>query len=404
MSKQPTHDPSKAIYGAIPFDRLRGADLILDATYEGGGQKNVAADPLGRLLPVGNQGGFRYAGGPRLGSCGLMVLYTSGLDPDWPDVIDYATGRFTYYGDNKAPGRRLHDTQRGGNDFLRQVFEALHASSAARHLIPPFFVFSKGLKGRDVVFRGLAAPGAPDLTPMDDLVAVWKTKGTHRFQNYRAAFTILDCDCVARKWVQSLGPGQSLGPDSPPVWRTWVESGVYRSLQSQRTIGFRPKQEQLPASPADTQLVRETYEHFRADPFKFEECAARLWQMAAPQRTTYDVTQPRKDGGRDAVGTVALGPLADSIRIDYALEAKCFALENPVGVKEVSRLISRLRYRQFGVLVTTSFLGEQAYEEIREDGHPVVVIASRDIAEILKTHQLGDIEATRSWLTREFPV
>ncbi len=46
-------------------------------------------------------------------------------------------------------------------------------------------------------------------------------------------------------------------------------------------------------------------------------------------------------------------------------------------------LISRLRARQFGVLVTTSQLAEQAYQEIREDGHPIVVIAGGDIVEVL---------------------
>jgi ABC-type lipopolysaccharide export system ATPase subunit len=101
---------------------------------------------------------------------------------------------------------------------------------------------------------------------------------------------------------------------------------------------------------------------------------------------------------------VSIGPSTDPIPIDYALEAKCYALDNPVGVKDVSRLISRLRHRQFGVLVTTSYLGEQAYEEIREDRHPVVVLASGDIVDILKIHELGTPDATRAWLSREFPA
>jgi hypothetical protein len=33
------------------------------------------------------------------------------------------------------------------------------------------------------------------------------------------------------------------------------------------------------------------------------------------------------------------------------------------GVREMSRLISRLRHRQFGVLVTTSYVDNQAYRE-----------------------------------------
>lgn len=41
-----------------------------------------------------------------------------------------------------------------------------------------------------------------------------------------------------------------------------------------------------------------------------------------------------------------------------------------LGVKEVSRLISRIRHRQFGVLVTTSIVARQAHQEVREDRHP----------------------------------
>lgn len=35
------------------------------------------------------------------------------------------------------------------------------------------------------------------------------------------------------------------------------------------------------------------------------------------------------------------------------------------------------------MLVTTSILGQQAYTEIRDDGHPVVIISGRDIVDIL---------------------
>jgi hypothetical protein len=63
------------------------------------------------------------------------------------------------------------------------------------------------------------------------------------------------------------------------------------------------------------------------------------------------------DAGRDAIGTYRVGPIADRISLDFALEAKCYASDNGVGVKELSRLLSRLRRREFGILVTTSFLG-----------------------------------------------
>jgi hypothetical protein len=116
------------------------------------------------------------------------------------------------------------------------------------------------------------------------------------------------------------------------------------------------------------------------------------------------VTRPSVDGGRDAIGTYRVGPFADRIALEFALEAKCYAPENGVGVKELSRLISRLRHRQFGILVTTSFLGHQAYQELRSDRHPVVVIAGADIAAILVKAGLGTPEAVREWLVAEFPT
>ncbi len=37
-----------------------------------------------------------------------------------------------------------------------------------------------------------------------------------------------------------------------------------------------------------------------------------------------------------------------SVKVEFALEAKCYGLDHPVGVEDTSRLISRLRFRQFG--------------------------------------------------------
>jgi hypothetical protein len=48
---------------SIPFDDLRTADLVVDATYEGDRtRKNVSSEPLGPLTGTGNQGGFRFSG------------------------------------------------------------------------------------------------------------------------------------------------------------------------------------------------------------------------------------------------------------------------------------------------------------------------------------------------------
>ena len=114
--------------------------------------------------------------------------------------------------------------------------------------------------------------------------------------------------------------------------------------------------------------------------------------------------RPRRDGVLDAIGRYRVGSETTYITFDCALEAKCYAMTNSVGVRQTSRLISRLRHRQFGVLVTTSFVDLQAYKELREDGHPVVIISARDIVEILANHGLGTVAEVGDWLTREFPM
>lgn len=124
----------------IPFAELSSADLIVDAIYEGGNAGNTSDDPVSKLLPgIGNQGGFRASG--KNTDKKFVVLYTSGENADWPDKLDLNTGQFIYYGDNKTPGRELHDTQPGGNRILRYIFELLHSGN--RNKISPFFVFQK---------------------------------------------------------------------------------------------------------------------------------------------------------------------------------------------------------------------------------------------------------------------
>ena len=86
------------------------------------------------------------------------------------------------------------------------------------------------------------------------------------------------------------------------------------------------------------------------------------------------------------------------------MEAKRYAPgKTSVGVADLARLISRLRFRQFGILVTTSFVSDQAYKEIREDQHPIIVIAGVDIVGILKQVGISTLDELRAWLETNFP-
>ncbi len=71
------------------------------------------------------------------------------------------------------------------------------------------------------------------------------------------------------------------------------------------------------------------------------------------------------------------------------MEAKCYEPNNGVGVKEMSRLISRIRYRQFGVMITTSYVCKQAYQEVVEDEHPILIVTAIDIAGVLRQNAIN---------------
>jgi hypothetical protein len=384
------------------FADLPSADLRVDAIYQGGRRGNAGDDPLGPLLRVSNSGGFRYRGS--LDKLSMLVLTTTMSDPDWPDALDPETGTFTYFGDNKQPGCGLHDTKRFGNELLRIVFDLAHGSATDRMRVPPIFAFASLRPYRDVRFLGLAVPGAASVRPSEDLVALWKVKNGLRFQNYRATFTILDTGTISRAWLNDVIDGRSENSHAPAAWRQWIASGSYRPLASQRTIEYRNKAEQLPSDDAGLRLISEIRGYFSEDHHRFESCAAAIARLALPDVAQLDVTRPSRDGGRDAVGAVRLGKGPGAILVDFALEAKCYGPGNSVGVRELSRLISRLRHRQFGILVTTSYVDKYAYKEIKEDQHPIMIIAADDIVRLLRDHGLGEVEALKSWLASEFPL
>ena len=101
----------------------------------------------------------------------VLELIRAGRFGVRPCTIDRESGTFIYFGDNKRPGRGLHETLRFGNELLRRFFEHAHSESTDRHKVPPIFVFAKTGEWRDVRFIGLAVPGGADIENYDDLVA-----------------------------------------------------------------------------------------------------------------------------------------------------------------------------------------------------------------------------------------
>lgn len=397
----------------FPNDHLSSSDLIVDAVYEGGASGNAADDPISKILQgVGNQGGFRAAG--RGQDRTLVVLYTSGEDQDWPDTLDLSTGQFVYFGDNKTPGHELHDTGRGGNKILRRTFELMHAFPPMRVNIPPFLIFKKYPtpgSSRSVQFKGLAAPGFAGLPSTADLVAVWRTAEGQRFQNYRAVFTVLNTPVVARSWLQKLSDRNSDSfASAPPAWQSWVKTGRAPALASESTTSIRSVEQQQPDSSVKAEILRVVFGYFEQAPVAFEAFAARVFQMHDPRVIVDTITRGSVDGGRDAIGRYLLGLTDDPVYAEFSLEAKCYqpglngAPINTVGVREVSRLISRIRHRQFGVLVTTSAVAPQAYKEVREDRHPIIFLSGKDIADLLVANGFSTPAAVRTLLDTEFAL
>ena len=386
------------------FDELGMAPLIVDAIYEGGITGNLKSEVISKVLSaeneeegfsrVHNAGGFRYRGS--LPNPLIVALTSNSSEPAWPDVINPFTGQLTYFGDNRSSGG-LHETRHGGNLILADSFARFGEGSTARRSLPVFLYFTKW-SGFSQQFRGLVVPGGIGVTTDDQLTAIWRTKGGSRFQNYRALFTVLNAPEISRQWISDLLLKKDKLLNAPESYKNWIETGKYEPLVSENAVQIRTKQEQLPQDEAGLELVDHIHKRFESKPYDFEPVALALWGLLSKLPMDAEVTRQAVDGGRDAFGVVRIGPTSDPLKLDFALEAKCYGLNNSVGVKETSRLISRLRRHHFGVLVTTSYIGSQAYEEIRADGHPVVLMTGADIAKVLQANGHDSVNKLDAWI------
>lgn len=389
---------------SFKFDQLTTAPLVVDAIYEGGNVGNLKSEVISKVLSVENDkgeslrvhttGGFRYRG--NLPNPLVVALTSNSSEPAWPDSINPFSGQLTYFGDNRSPGE-LHETHLGGNQILADSFARFGDGKKARQSLPVFFYFTKW-SGFSQQFRGLVVPGGVGVTSDDQLSAIWRTKNGARFQNYRAIFTVLNIPEISRQWISDLMLGKDKIVNAPENYKWWVATGKYEPLVSENVVQIRTKQEQLPQDAAGLKLVEHIHLRFKDKPYDFEPVALALWRLLSKLPMDAEVTRKAVDGGRDAFGVVRVGPTSDPLKLDFALEAKCYGINNSVGVKETSRLISRLRRHHFGVLVTTSFIGKQAYEEIREDRHPVVLMTGADISKVLQANGYDNVNKLDHWL------
>jgi hypothetical protein len=247
------------------------------------------------------------------------------------------------------------------------------------------------------------------MPPTEDLVALWKTTNRQRFQNYRAIFSVLNTPIVSRNWLKVLDDKVKRFELSPKTWKKWVEIGTYELLRSEPTTIIRSLQQQTPDSDIKTDILRTVFDHFKQSSIAFEHFSARIFQMQDPRLIIDEVTRGTIDGGKDAIGRYRLGFVDDPVHVEFALEAKCYQPQSTATRQ--TRLCqrggtprSRLRHRQFGVLVTTSVIARQAYQEVREDRHPIVFISGKDIADTLVSCGYSTSEQVRTLLKNEFPA
>ena len=168
---------------------------------------------------------------------------------------------------------------------------------------------------------------------------------------------MLDVPVVGRAWLHDLAEGNPLTAHAPKAWSDWVNGGRYKALTAESTTIIRSTEEQAPSTPTAAAILAKVWMHFRAAPRDFEAFAARIFQMHDQRVIIDEITRASVDGGRDAVGRYLLGLADDPVYAEFSLEAKCYAppmnggVATIVGVKDVSRLISRIRHRQFGIFV-----------------------------------------------------
>ncbi len=397
------------MYEDIPKQKY----INIDTIYKNGGFQQP--DAMTVLMKVRNGGGFRPCKGKK-----YFVIHSTRSDVNWPDYLDQEIGLYTYYGDNKESGYELHSTM--GNQFLKEIFDKLSYRTREERLkIQPIFLFETNKENKGVQYKGLLVPGFQNLNEKEFLVAMWATKkNKERFQNYKAIFTLLDPSegsffepndsRLNLNWLDDIKNGNCYDSKYAPIaYKRWVDSGKYTPFESKVMNEVRGKDEQLPADPVKKNMLNYIFRYFssqnnKKDSTKFEPFALYISMLSDSNISKLDNTRPTKDGGRDGIGEYRIMNKTERpLTTFFAVEAKCYNENDSVGVKETSRLISRIRHRQFGVLVTTSYVANQAYKEIIEDDHPIVIISGIDIIDILYKNGITNLNSLKNFLVTNFP-
>ncbi len=410
----------------ISDEERAGKHLYLDRVYKSEIKGTpYQKDIVSKIFKVRNQGGFRFPAptGEDKNIYSYCVLASSGRELYWKDEADEHFGAFVYFGDQNRPGFDILDTALRGNKLLADVFNrALVNTKEERKKIPPIFVFQKHGSGSDVIFKGLLVPGLDGMVPEDWLTAFY-TK-IHRsdvsFLNFKAYFTILDTtegseaepnsSGISLEWLTDIENGQAYESRfAPKAWKKYIDSGVRKAIKPfVHAEPYPSREQQMPFTEEGKKMLTYLHQYFiNIDGgFSFEHFAIKTLRSMYPQITMLEATRKYDDGGVDGIGKYQVfKSVENSIQLDFYVQAKCYGARNSVNTKDTSRLISRIKGRDFGILFTTSYIAKQAYEEIIEDKHPIGFVTGGDIiSHLIKRMQIRDLEELKDYLSREYPA
>jgi hypothetical protein len=195
---------------------LSTSDVHVGGEFVGG--PTISDEPLHRLLQVGNMGGFRAKKSVNRGIA-YVVLFSTGVEKEWPDGYEPSDGTFRYFGDNRTVGKDLLSSD--GNKLLARINELDLDTLTGRLACPPFLLFNSVPKGppRTVRSVGLAVPAVGQW-------CVAKYFGTARkFLNFEITLNVLADQVISRGWIDELVEGKVNGPSCPDWYRHWLVTG-----------------------------------------------------------------------------------------------------------------------------------------------------------------------------------
>lgn len=241
----------------------------------------------------------------------------------------------------------------------------------------------------------------------------------NRYVNYKSFFTILDTEQISGlgkidsginlAWLNDIKEGNAFESKyAPKVWKDYIEKRKFQPLKATPVIDVDVSEynQVPPKGTVQYKQLKAIHEYFinKDRGYSFEKFANYIVQMWDSHVLDVFATSYYKDGGFDGIGKyVIFEGTTQAVSFDFFVQAKCFDPDKSHGVDHTKRLIARIKHRQFGVFVTTSKLGKQAYKEILQDGHPVVFITGKDITDFIYNKlEIRTVEGVREWLQNEF--